>query len=127
MKKNRLANIALNNLRASAKHSWSYLCEGESFGFFLWEWSEDCGIERGDKVSALEMAQSGEHGVAWLVPIAENDQVEGVALFTGHAGNAAEDEPVLEGVFKSEAEARAYLKTLSVIDERSPKRKRPAS
>jgi len=121
MRKEGLATVALENLRASANDSWSYLCGSdiESFGFFLWEWVEDCGIEFGDDESARRFAQSGEQGVAWLVPVKIDGRAEGIALFTGHAGNAPEDAPVLEGVFGTVGEAKAHLRLSGVIAEAS--------
>ena len=119
MKKEGLLTTALENLRTSRNDSWSYLYgnDVESFGFFLWEWVDDCGIERGDEESARRFAESGEHGVAWLVPVEIDNRVEGIALFTGHAGTAPEDEPVLEGVFDTTGDAKAHLRLYGVIDE----------
>lgn len=117
MTTDRLTTVALQNLRSSANDSWSYLCgsDVESFGFFLWEWCEEWDIERADEDSVREFAESGEHGVAWLVPVAIDNTVKGIALFTGNAGNAPEDEPFLEGVFSTPSEAKAYLRMSGVI------------
>jgi hypothetical protein len=51
------------------------------------------------------------------VPIELANKVEGYALFTGHAGNAAEDEPLLEGVFDAPDAAKAHLKASGVVAE----------
>lgn len=122
MTTDRLTTIALENLRASANDSWSYLCgsDVQSFGFFLWEWCEDCNIERADEDSAREFAESGEHGVAWLAPVAIDNNAKAIALFTGHVGNVPEDEPFLEGVFSNAGDAKAYLRLSGVIAEDSP-------
>jgi hypothetical protein len=120
MNTDRLSEVALSNLRATENDSWSYLCNSyESFGFFLWEWCEDWGIEGNDEVSARRFAESGEFGIAWLVHVA-TDAEQGVALFTGHAGNAPEDEPYLEGVFGTSEDAKAYLRESGVLAGHSP-------
>lgn len=122
MNKERLTALVLQNLRATKSDSWSYLCKGgvESFGFFLWDWCEEQGIDSGDEDTARGFAESGEFGVAWLVPIAIENKVEGIALFTGHAGNAPEDEPYLEDVFSTAKDAKAYLRSSGVIARDSP-------
>ena len=44
-----------------------------------------------------------------------DNKIKGVALFTGHAGSAAEDVPELEEVFESTEKAKTYLRTIGVI------------
>ncbi len=120
MDKKKLASIALQNLRASKGDAWSYLCECEdTFGYFLWDWCEDEGIDRTDKDAARNAAESGEHGIAWIVPISVNTRVLGFALFLGHAGNAPEDEPSLGGIYGSPEDAKNYLKQIGVVSEKS--------
>jgi hypothetical protein len=124
MTKVELNKFALTMLRATKNDDtrYSYLCGSgvESFGFFLWNWCEAEGIERADEASAREFAESGEFGVAWLVPVEIENRIEGIALFTGHAGDAPEDEPFLEDVFSSSQDAKAYLRKSGVIAGDSP-------
>lgn len=94
-----------------------FLCEKdvESFGFFLLDWCDEFGVDRYDLHQLQKLADSGEHGVAWIVNISVDHRINGVALFTGHAGSAAEDVPELEEVFESTEKAKTYLRTIGVI------------
>ena len=117
--KNKLEKIALDMLR-STEHDetrFSFLCGTEvlTFGFFLWEWCDDWGLEQSDTGKLLSYANSGEHGIAWIVPVEDDNIIEGYALFTGHAGAAAEDIPNFEGVFDSPGDGKSYLQRLGVI------------
>ncbi|MCZ8124473.1 MAG: hypothetical protein O9277_13745 [Magnetospirillum sp.] len=120
MQKSEIAKIALENLYASRSGGWSYLCgdEVETFGFYSWDMDESTGREDADEATAREYAESGEYGVAWLVPVSVNDKLEGIALFTGNAGNAPEDEPSFEGIFSTLDQAKQHLRNSGVIDER---------
>jgi len=109
--------IAMLNSTKNDETRFSYLCgrDVESFGFFLWEWCEDWDVEETDIESILAFANSGEHGIAWIVPVEIHQKIEGYALFTGHAGSAAEDSPNFEDVFDTAEDAKLYLKDLGLI------------
>lgn len=87
----------------------------ESFGFFLLDWCDEFVVDRHDLHQLQKLADSGEHGVAWIMNISIDNKIKGVALFTGHAGSAAEDVPELEEVFESTEKAKTYLRTIGVI------------
>lgn len=48
-----------------------FLCEKdvESFGFFLLDWRDEFGVDRHDLHQLQKLADSGEHGVAWIMNI----------------------------------------------------------
>lgn len=114
MTEEELAAIALKELRSTEDDGWSYLLDADSFGLFRWEDFEDAEIEHSDINSAREKAESGEYCIVWLVPLVIDSAIEGTAVFTGYAGGAPEDEPNLEGVFRTRDDAIAYLKTIGV-------------
>jgi hypothetical protein len=87
----------------------------ESFGFFLLDWCDEFGVDQHDLHQLQKLADSGEHGIAWIVNISVDNKINGVALFTGHAGSAAEDVPALEEVFESTEKAKTYLRIIGVI------------
>ena len=95
----------------------SLLCgkDVESFGYFLLDWCDEFGVDQRDLHQLQKLADSGEHGVAWIVKVSIDKKIKGVALFTGHAGSAAEDIPGLEEVFESSEKAKKYLQTIGVI------------
>jgi hypothetical protein len=94
-----------------------FLCEKdvESFGFFLLDWCDEFGIDQHDLHQLQKQADRGEHGVAWIMSISIDNKIKGVALFTGHAGSAAEDVPELEEIFESTEKAKTYMRTIGVI------------
>ena len=114
----KLQNIALKLFRASEHDEtrFSYLCGNDvkTFGFFLREWLDDYDPNITDKELA-ELARSCEYGIAWIVPVEVAKKIEGYALFTGHAGAAAEDEPMFMDVFNTIEEAKEYLRLDGVI------------
>lgn len=104
-------------------HGWDefVMQHSETFGCFLWEYEdkqylEECYPDEEERLEyAQECADSGEYGVAWLVPVPINRDKEGVALLLGHAGWGPEDKPEFVGIFSSSANAKAYLRARGAI------------
>jgi hypothetical protein len=57
------------------------------------------------------------NGIASIVPIEFYSTVKGHALFNFDAGEAIDDEPLLEGIFETPDAAKAHMRTKGVVAE----------
>ena len=63
------------------------------------------------------VADAGEAGGIWIVPMKADKEIEGFAVWLYSVGAAPEDPPILRGIFDSVDEAKAALSDEGIIRE----------
>ena len=69
------------------------------------------------RAKCRRMADAGEAGGTWIVPMKADKEIEGFAVWLYSVGAAPEDPPILRGIFDSIDEAKAALSDEGIISE----------